>query len=159
MKDILSIPAMATLDSGNTAWMLVATILVLLMTIPGLALFYGGLVRRKNILSIIMQCFILTGVITLLWFTFGYSFVFGTAFMESGNPIGFFIGVFKHALHFFVYCFGQKYAEINASKLEKQGGVGIELCSYRIQNRAHVFAHVCPIRTAAVQPYFVFMRK
>ena len=100
MKDILSIPAMATLDSGNTAWMIVATILVLLMTIPGLALFYGGLVRRKNILSIIMQCFILTGVITLIWFAFGYSFVFGTDFMESGNPIGFFIGGFdKIFLH------------------------------------------------------------
>ena len=90
----------ATLDSGNTAWIIVATILVLLMTIPGLSLFYGGLVRRKNILSIIMQCFILTGVITILWFAFGYSWVFGTAFMENGNPLGFFIGGFdKVFLH------------------------------------------------------------
>jgi Amt family ammonium transporter len=85
---------LAVLNSGNTAWIIVATILVLLMTIPGLALFYGGLVRKKNILSIIMQCFILTGVVTILWFAFGYSWVFGTAFMESGNPLGFFIGGF-----------------------------------------------------------------
>ena len=86
-----------TLNSGNTAWVIVATILVLLMTIPGLSLFYGGLVRRKNILSIIMQCFILTGVITLLWFAFGYSWVFGTSFTDSGSPIGFFIGGFDKA--------------------------------------------------------------
>ncbi len=90
----------ATLDSGNTAWIIVATILVLFMTIPGLALFYGGLVRKKNILSIIMQCFILTGIITILWFAFGYSWVFGTSFMDSGNPLGFFIGGFdKLFLH------------------------------------------------------------
>ncbi|GHS91269.1 ammonium transporter [Bacteroidia bacterium] len=91
---------LAVLNSGNTAWIIVATILVLLMTIPGLALFYGGLVRKKNILSIIMQCFILTGVVTILWFAFGYSWVFGTSFMESGNPLGFFIGGFdKLFLH------------------------------------------------------------
>ncbi|MDR1369664.1 MAG: ammonium transporter [Dysgonamonadaceae bacterium] len=91
---------LAVLNSGNTAWIIVATILVLLMTIPGLALFYGGLVRKKNILSIIMQCFILTGVISILWFAFGYSWVFGTAFMDSGNPLGFFIGGFdKLFLH------------------------------------------------------------
>ena len=88
------------IDSGNTAWVIVATILVLLMTIPGLSLFYGGLVRRKNILSIIMQCFILTGVITILWFSFGYSWVFGTSFVDSGNALGFFIGGFdKVFLH------------------------------------------------------------
>jgi len=84
----------ALLDSGNTAWIIVATILVLLMTIPGLSLFYGGLVRKKNILSIIMQCFILVGVITIIWIAFGYSWVFGTTFMDSGSPLGFFIGGF-----------------------------------------------------------------
>jgi Amt family ammonium transporter len=90
----------AVLDSGNTAWIIVATVLVLFMTIPGLALFYGGLVRQKNLLSIIMQCFILCGVITILWFAIGYSWVFGTGFMNDGNPLGFFIGGFdKVFLH------------------------------------------------------------
>lgn len=56
--------APATLDSGNTAWMIVATVLVLMMTVPGLALFYGGLVRQKNVLSVIMQCLFITGVIS-----------------------------------------------------------------------------------------------
>jgi Amt family ammonium transporter len=88
----------ATPDSGNTAWMIVATILVMLMTVPGLALFYGGLVRQKNLLSIVMQCFVLTGVITIIWFAFGYSWVFGTGFKDS--PLGFFIGGFdKVFLH------------------------------------------------------------
>jgi Amt family ammonium transporter len=85
---------MPVLDSGNTAWIIVATILVMLMTIPGLALFYGGLVRQKNLLSIIMQCFVLAGVISILWFAFGYSWVFGTGFADSGNPLFFFIGGF-----------------------------------------------------------------
>lgn len=84
----------AKLDSGNTAWMIVATILVLLMTIPGLALFYGGLVRKKNVISILMQCLILTGVISIIWITFGYSWVFGTSFVDSGNPLGAVIGGF-----------------------------------------------------------------
>ncbi|MDR0415118.1 MAG: ammonium transporter [Prevotellaceae bacterium] len=84
----------AQVNTGNTAWIIVATILVLMMTIPGLALFYGGLVRQKNLLSIIMQCFVLVGVISILWVAFGYSWVFGVGFMESGNPLGFFIGGF-----------------------------------------------------------------
>jgi Amt family ammonium transporter len=66
-------------DSGDTAWMIVATALVLLMTIPGLALFYGGLVRRKNVLSVLMQCFIITAVISLEWVAFGYSNAFGSS--------------------------------------------------------------------------------
>ena len=55
------------ISAGNTAWMIVATALVMLMTIPGLALFYGGLVRNKNILNVLMQCFILTAVISIEW--------------------------------------------------------------------------------------------
>lgn len=66
------------ISSGNTAWMIVATALVMLMTIPGLALFYGGLVRSKNILTILMQCFIITAVISLEWIAFGYSNAFGS---------------------------------------------------------------------------------
>ena len=82
------------LDSGNTAWIIVATILVLLMTIPGIALFYGGLVRQKNILSIVMQSLLIVGAVSVLWVTFGYSFVFGTGLMDSGNPLGAVIGGF-----------------------------------------------------------------
>ncbi len=82
------------LDSGNTAWMIVATILVLLMTIPGIALFYGGLVRQKNVLSIVMQSLLIVGIVSIIWVAFGYSFVFGTSLMEDGNPLGAIIGGF-----------------------------------------------------------------
>ena len=68
------------MDSGNTAWVLTASALVLLMTIPGLAFFYGGLVRRKNVLSIMMQCFVIVCVISLQWMLFGYSLAFGPDF-------------------------------------------------------------------------------
>lgn len=81
------------IDSGNTAWMIVATALVMLMTIPGLALFYGGLVRQKNVLNILMQCFILTAVITLEWVFFGYSL----AFSSSQGFLAPFIGGFDWA--------------------------------------------------------------
>ena len=58
---------LTTLDTGNTAWMIMATILVLLMSIPGIALFYGGLVRQKNILSILMQTVFIVAVVSLIW--------------------------------------------------------------------------------------------
>ena len=61
------------LDTGNTAWMLTSTALVLFMTLPGLALFYGGLVRTKNVLSVLMQCFSIASVVTVLWVAVGYS--------------------------------------------------------------------------------------
>ena len=61
-------------NSGDTAWMIVATALVLLMTIPGLSLFYGGLTRRKNVLSVLVQCFACTAVMSVLWVVYGYSF-------------------------------------------------------------------------------------
>ncbi|TPL74714.1 ammonium transporter [Mesorhizobium sp. B2-3-13] len=64
------------LDTGNTAWMLTSTALVLMMTIPGLALFYGGMVRKKNVLATIMQSFAITCLVTVLWFMFGYSLAF-----------------------------------------------------------------------------------
>lgn len=76
--------AESNLNSGDTAWMLIATALVLFMSIPGLALFYGGMVRAKNILSVMMQCFAITGMITLLWFIYGYSMAFSTSGMEAG---------------------------------------------------------------------------
>ncbi|TWH76122.1 Amt family ammonium transporter [Azomonas agilis] len=73
-----------TLDSGDTAWMLISTALVLFMTIPGLALFYGGMVRSKNILSVMMQCFAITALVSLLWMLYGYSLAFDTTGMEAG---------------------------------------------------------------------------
>jgi Amt family ammonium transporter len=76
--------------------------LVMLMTIPGLAFFYGGMVRRKNVLSVMMQCIVLTAVITIEWIVYGYSAVFGTSFADSGI-IGEFIGgfdkIFLHGIH------------------------------------------------------------
>lgn len=77
------------LDSGDTAWMLVSSILVLLMTIPGLALFYGGLVRKKNVLAVLMQSFFATGLLSVLWIAIGYSLAF-----TEGNAI---IGGFSRA--------------------------------------------------------------
>jgi Amt family ammonium transporter len=68
------------MNSGDTAWVLMSTALVLLMTIPGLAFFYGGLVRRKNVLSILMQCFIILCVISIQWVLYGYSLAFGPDF-------------------------------------------------------------------------------
>jgi Amt family ammonium transporter len=69
--------AQDAVDTGDTAWMLVATALVLFMTIPGLALFYGGLVRTKNVLSVLMQCLVLTALLSVLWLVVGYSLSFG----------------------------------------------------------------------------------
>ncbi|MDG2353904.1 MAG: ammonium transporter [Gammaproteobacteria bacterium] len=66
----------AKIDSGDTAWILTSTALVLFMTLPGLALFYGGLVRTKNILSVLMQCFAIAGIMSILWFVVGYSIAF-----------------------------------------------------------------------------------
>jgi ammonium transporter, Amt family len=73
--------AAAAQSAGDNAWMLVCSALVLMMTGPGLALFYGGLVRRKNVLSTMMHSFIMMGVVTVLWALFGYSFAFG-----EGSP-------------------------------------------------------------------------
>ena len=78
------------LDSGDTAWMLTATALVLLMTIPGIALFYGGMVRKKNVLATVMQSFAITCVITIVWMVVGYSLAFG-----EGNA---YVGDFSKAL-------------------------------------------------------------
>lgn len=76
--------AAPVLNSGDTAWMLTSTLLVLMMTIPGLALFYGGMVRAKNILSVMMQCFAITGLVSVLWVIYGYSIAFDTTGMEAG---------------------------------------------------------------------------
>src|SRR2546421_7936991 len=70
---------------GHNAWQMTSTALVLFMTLPGLALFYGGLVRRKNVLSVMAQCLLITGMVTILWWVCGYSLVFhsGGKFLGS----------------------------------------------------------------------------
>ncbi len=83
-----------TVDKGDTTWMMISTVLVLLMTIPGLALFYGGLVRAKNMLSVLMQVFTITAVVMLIWVFYGYSLAFtpGNAFF-GGFSKAFLAGV------------------------------------------------------------------
>ncbi|MDE3123689.1 MAG: ammonium transporter, partial [Paracoccaceae bacterium] len=91
LKKILSLAAAVTalsarpaladaapkMDSGDTAWMMTSSALVLFMTLPGLALFYGGLVRTKNMLSVLMQCTLITGLVMVIWVLWGYSMAFG----------------------------------------------------------------------------------
>ncbi len=81
--------AAPVMDKGDVAWMLVSTILVLFMILPGLALFYGGLVRAKNMLSVLMQCTMITAVVIIIWVVYGYSFAFG------GSTSAFFGGFAK----------------------------------------------------------------
>lgn len=86
------------LDTGDTAWVLVATALVLFMNIPGLFMFYAGLVSKKNALSLMMQCLALTAGVTVLWLVFGYSWAFDTSGMEEGTTtLHSFIGGFDKA--------------------------------------------------------------
>lgn len=80
IEPALAQDAKPKLDSGDTAWMLTSTALVLMMTIPGLALFYGGMVRKKNVLSVLMQCFAITCLMSILWMVIGYSLAF-----DEGN--------------------------------------------------------------------------
>ena len=89
----LLVPARAMADelsAGDTAWMMTSTALVLLMTLPGLALFYGGLVRTKNLLSVLMQCLVSAGLIGVLWVVVGYSLAFdeGNAFVGGLGLVG-----------------------------------------------------------------------
>ncbi len=90
--------ATPALDTGDTAWMLTSTALVLFMTIPGLSLFYAGMVRAKNVLSVMMQCFAITSLVTVLWAIYGYSLAFDTTGMEAGvTNINSFIGTLSKA--------------------------------------------------------------
>ncbi len=81
-----------TIDTGNTAWMLTSTALVLLMTIPGLALFYGGMVRKKNVVAITAQNFAIVALMTVLWMIIGYSLAF-----KDGGALQPYVGGFSHA--------------------------------------------------------------
>lgn len=104
MFALLALPSLAyaddpVLNTGDTAWMIVATALVLLMTIPGLALFYAGMVRAKNVLSVLMQCFAITALVTVLWVLYGYSLVFDGSEMVKGQvTLASFIGGFDKAM-------------------------------------------------------------
>src|SRR3990172_12503846 len=90
---LLLVPSLAypeetpTLNTANTAWLLTSSVLVLFMTIPGLALFYGGLVRTKNVLSVLMQCFSITALVTVIWVAVGYSLAFTGAATPGVNSI------------------------------------------------------------------------
>src|SRR6202022_5097697 len=86
----LTTPSVGTSGPGHNAWMMASAALVLFMTLPGLALFYGGLVRKKNVLSVLAQCLGITGLVTILWWLVGYSFTF-----SSGSPV---LGGLKYAL-------------------------------------------------------------
>jgi Amt family ammonium transporter len=101
LRRLLSVPLMLlslgvqagdtpSLDTGNAGWILTSTALVLFMTLPGLALFYGGLVRSKNVLNVLMQCFSIACVSSLLWYLVGYSIAFtpGNGFMGGLDRIG-----------------------------------------------------------------------
>lgn len=86
-------------DSGNTAWILTSTALVLFMTLPGLSLFYGGLVRSKNVLSVLMQCFAIACLASLIWFAYGYSLAFSEGNLLIGDlSKAFFSGIDKSSL-------------------------------------------------------------
>ena len=89
-EELIKAVSVETVNSGDTAWMLTSSALVMMMTLPGLALFYGGLVRSKNVLSVLMQCLISAGLIGVLWVVVGYSWAFGGE--------GKFIGNFQHFL-------------------------------------------------------------
>ena len=92
----LTMVTVGTPGPGHNAWMMTSSALVLFMTLPGLALFYGGLVRRKNVLSVLAQCFGITGLVTILWWAFGYSLVFGKSFSSpfyGGSEYFFLAGV------------------------------------------------------------------
>ena len=86
-------PTSASAGPGHNGWMMTSSALVLFMTLPGLALFYGGLVRRKNVLSVLAQCLGLAGLVTILWWAFGYSFVFADL-GEAGGDLSTMIGSF-----------------------------------------------------------------
>src|SRR5690242_16895041 len=102
---LLMLPALVFADTappvpnkGDTSWLMTSTVLVLFMTIPGLALFYGGMVRSKNVLSLMMQCFAITGLVTILWFLYGYSMAFDTTGMEANVVnLNSFVGSFAKA--------------------------------------------------------------
>src|SRR3569833_1428431 len=92
------------INSGDNAWLLVSSALVLMMTAPGLILFYGGLVRSKNVLSTIAHSLVLMAVISALWMIYGYSMAFGKGNAFFGNPMQYFMLHGVGSLFFLVFC-------------------------------------------------------
>src|SRR5947208_2334613 len=91
----LTTPSVGVSGPGANAWQMTSAALVLFMTLPGLALFYGGLVRRKNVLSVMAQCFFITGMVTILWWICGYSLVFSSSATDSALRGSTFLGNLK----------------------------------------------------------------
>jgi Amt family ammonium transporter len=116
-----------TVNKGDTAWMMVATLLVLFMILPGLALFYGGLVRTKNMLSVLMQCTLISAVVMIIWVLYGYSFAFG------GSTSAFFGGFGK------VFLSG-----VNADSLASTFTDGVKLPEYVFIAFQMTFACITP---------------
>ena len=96
IPDGLTTPVVGISGPGHNGWMMTSSALVLFMTLPGLALFYGGLVRKKNVLSVCAQCLGTAGLVTILWWAFGYSLVFGKNFSDGGATLGKFLGGSEH---------------------------------------------------------------
>lgn len=120
-------PATVTLDTGNTAWMLASTVLVLLMIVPGLALFYGGLVRTKNMLSVLTQVLAIVCVVTIVWMLYGYSYAFteGNPFFGSSSKV-FLAGIGPDTLsgtipEYVFMCFQMTFAAITTALV--MGGI------------------------------------
>src|SRR5215469_8593681 len=86
--ELAAAPQIGRIDGADTAWLLTSAALVLMMTIPGLALFYGGMVRRKNVLSTLMQSFILVALVSVQWIVFGYGITFAPAARSSALSVG-----------------------------------------------------------------------
>ncbi|MBW8734553.1 MAG: ammonium transporter, partial [Asticcacaulis sp.] len=95
---LLAHQATLALNSGDTAWMIVATALVLFMTLPGVALFYGGMVRKKNLLSTLAQSVAVTVVASIIWILIGYSLSFGVAAGKANDFIGGFDAALLHGV-------------------------------------------------------------
>jgi ammonium transporter, Amt family len=92
----VTVATMGVAGPGHNAWLMTSAALVLFMTLPGLALFYGGLVRKKNVLSVVAQCFACAGLVTILWVICGYTMVFGEHPAEGAPSYAWLIGDFKH---------------------------------------------------------------
>ena len=88
---VVAVAEVPALDAGNTAWMITSTCLVLMMAIPGLALFYGGMVRKKNVLSVLMQVFATVCIVSLVWMVIGYSLAFTDGTVWLGGMDRFFL--------------------------------------------------------------------
>ena len=127
---------------GHNAWLLTSTALVLFMTLPGLALFYGGLVRRKNVLSVLAQCFLITGLVTILWVFVGYGMIFAEAASRQRRLINGIVGSpdlldaeqrhFRAERQLFLLGFGKRVCDVPVDVRHHYPGA-----DHRLHCRAH----------------------